>query len=155
MSAEPINPPGLLVVPPPIEPVRIIGLPSILIFAVPPFMFLLVVPPAVHADPPPIPAPAVNSSLTATFHQPGDQIEYTLTIVNKSTVTAAIKSILVDNESVTSDTTKKKELPRGGIALLIILHLTYAFAFLRQLNIGSTNDTIEAPIQNIAAVLKS
>ncbi|MBR2833005.1 MAG: hypothetical protein IKE75_00955, partial [Bacilli bacterium] len=49
-----------------------------------------------------------NSSLNAHFYQPGDQIEYTLTIVNKSTVTAAIKSILVDNESVTSNTTKKK-----------------------------------------------
>ncbi|MBR2708320.1 MAG: hypothetical protein IKE90_02660 [Bacilli bacterium] len=48
------------------------------------------------------------SSLTAHFYQPGDEIEYTLTIVNKSTVTAAIKSILVDNESVTSNTTKKK-----------------------------------------------
>ena len=48
------------------------------------------------------------SSLTAHFYQPGDEIEYTLTIVNKSTVTAAIKSILVDNESVTSNTTKTK-----------------------------------------------
>ena len=50
-----------------------------------------------------------NSSLAAHFYQPGDQIEYTLTITNKSTVTAAIKSILVDNESVTSNTTKKKD----------------------------------------------
>ncbi len=50
-----------------------------------------------------------NSSLSARFYQPGDQIEYTLTIVNKSTVTAAIKSILVDNESVTTNTTKKKD----------------------------------------------
>ena len=50
-----------------------------------------------------------NSSLNAHFYQPGDQIEYTLTITNKSTVTAAIKSILVDNESVTSNTTKKKD----------------------------------------------
>ena len=49
-----------------------------------------------------------NSSLNAHFYQPGDEIEYTLTITNKSTVTAAIKSILVDNESVTSNTTKKK-----------------------------------------------
>ena len=49
-----------------------------------------------------------NSSLNAHFYQPGDQIEYTLTITNKSTVTAAIKSILVDGESVTSNTTKKK-----------------------------------------------
>ena len=50
-----------------------------------------------------------TSSLVAHFYQPGDQIEYILTITNKSTVTAAIKSILVDNESVTSDTTKKKD----------------------------------------------
>ena len=49
-----------------------------------------------------------NSSLNAHFYQPGDQIEYTLTITNKSSVTAAIKSILVDGESVTSNTTKKK-----------------------------------------------
>ena len=49
-----------------------------------------------------------NSSLNAHFYQPGDQIEYTLTITNKSTVTAAIKSILVDEESVTSNTTKTK-----------------------------------------------
>ena len=49
-----------------------------------------------------------NSSLNAHFYQPGDQIEYTLTITNKSTVQAAIKSILVDNESVTQNTTKTK-----------------------------------------------
>ena len=47
-----------------------------------------------------------NASLTATFHQPGDQIEYTLTIVNKSSVTAAIKSITINNdENVTSNWT--------------------------------------------------
>ena len=50
-----------------------------------------------------------NSSLNAHFYQPGDKIEYTLTITNKSTVTAAIKSILVDGDSVTSNTTKKKD----------------------------------------------
>ena len=55
------------------------------------------------------------SSLTAHFYQPGDEIEYTLTIVNKSSVTAAIKSILVDNESVTSNTTKKK----GNITYIV------------------------------------
>ncbi|MBR3229721.1 MAG: hypothetical protein IKF91_02710, partial [Bacilli bacterium] len=50
-----------------------------------------------------------SSSLVAHFYQPGDQIEYTLTITNKSTVTVAIKSILVDNESVTQNTTKNKD----------------------------------------------
>ena len=56
-----------------------------------------------------------SSSLTAHFYQPGDEIEYTLTITNKSTVTAAIKSILVDGESVTSNTTKKK----GNITYIV------------------------------------
>ena len=56
-----------------------------------------------------------DSSLAAHFYQPGDQIEYTLTIKNASTVSAAIKSILVDNESVTSNTTKKK----GNITYII------------------------------------
>ena len=50
-----------------------------------------------------------NSSLTANFYQPGDQIEYTLTIKNASSLTAAIKSINVDGTDVTSNTTKKKE----------------------------------------------
>ena len=50
-----------------------------------------------------------DASLTATFHQPGDQIEYTLTIKNKSTVPVAIKSIQVENNDVTTDTTIKKE----------------------------------------------
>ena len=49
-----------------------------------------------------------HSNLTAAFHQPGDQIEYTLTIKNASTVTAAIKSIKVDNQTITSNTTKTK-----------------------------------------------
>ena len=56
-----------------------------------------------------------NASLTAAFHQPGDQITYTLTIKNKSSVTADIKSILVDNESVSTNTTKRK----GNIIYII------------------------------------
>ena len=60
-----------------------------------------------------------NSSLNAHFYQPGDEIEYTLTITNKSTVAAAIKSILVDNESVTSNTTKKK----GNITYVVEMPL--------------------------------
>ena len=65
-----------------------------------------------------------NSSFSAHFYQPGDQIEYTLTITNKSTVTAAIKSILVDNESVTSNTTKKK----GNIIYIIEMPETTTLA---------------------------
>ena len=56
-----------------------------------------------------------NSSLNAHFYQPGDQIEYTLTITNKSTVQAAIKSILVDNESVTSN----KTITKGNITYIV------------------------------------
>ena len=50
-----------------------------------------------------------DASLTATFKQPGDQIEYTLTIKNRSTVPVAIKSIQVENNNVTTDITIKKE----------------------------------------------
>ena len=56
-----------------------------------------------------------DASLTATFHQPGDQIEYTLTIKNKSTVPVAIKSIQVENNNVTTDTTIKK----GNIEFIV------------------------------------
>ena len=50
-----------------------------------------------------------TATLSSYFYQPGDQIEYTLTIVNKSSITAAIKSIQVDSDPVTANTTKKKE----------------------------------------------
>ena len=56
-----------------------------------------------------------DASLSATFKQPGDEIEYTLTIKNKSTVPAAIKSILVENNSVTSDTT----IPKGNVEFIV------------------------------------
>ncbi len=46
-----------------------------------------------------------NSTLTANFYQPGDKVEYTLTIVNKSNMTAAIESIEVNGSSVTSNQT--------------------------------------------------
>ena len=56
-----------------------------------------------------------DASLTATFKQPGDRIEYTLTIKNKSTVPVAIKSIQVENNNVTTDTTIKK----GNIEFIV------------------------------------
>ena len=49
-----------------------------------------------------------NASLSANFKQPGDKIVYTLTIGNKSTLTAKIKSIKVENQNVTSNTTITK-----------------------------------------------
>ena len=56
-----------------------------------------------------------NASLTANFKQPGDKIVYTLTIGNKSTFTAAIKSIKVENENVTS----KKTITKGNIKYIV------------------------------------
>ncbi len=49
-----------------------------------------------------------TASLNASFKQPGDKVEYTLTIGNKGTLAAAIESIDVDGDSVTSDTTITK-----------------------------------------------
>ena len=56
-----------------------------------------------------------TASLNASFKQPGDKIEYTLTIGNKGTLPAAIESINVDNQSVTSDTT----ITKGNIKYII------------------------------------
>ena len=56
-----------------------------------------------------------TASLNASFKQPGDKIEYTLTIGNKGTLAAAIESITVDNQSVTSDTT----ITKGNIKYII------------------------------------
>ncbi len=56
-----------------------------------------------------------NASLTANFKQPGDEIEYTLTIKNKSSVTADIKSILVGENSLTADTT----ITKGNVQFII------------------------------------
>ena len=56
-----------------------------------------------------------NASLTANFKQPGDEIEYTLTIKNKSSVTADIKSIIVGEDSLTTDTT----ITKGNVQFII------------------------------------
>ena len=56
-----------------------------------------------------------TASLNASFKQPGDKVEYTLTIGNKGTLAAAIESINVDNQSVTSDTT----ITKGNIKYII------------------------------------
>ena len=45
------------------------------------------------------------ANLGAVFYQPGDKIEYTLTIANKGSVDAAIESIKVNGSSVTSNQT--------------------------------------------------
>ena len=45
------------------------------------------------------------ANLGAVFYQPGDKVEYTLTIANKGSVDAAIESIKVNGSSVTSNQT--------------------------------------------------
>ena len=61
-----------------------------------------------------------HSDLSANFYQPGDRITYTLTIKNKSSVTAAIKSIKVENQSVTSNTT----ITKGNIIYTVNMPLS-------------------------------
>ena len=50
----------------------------------------------------------VGSTITADLKQPGDEITYTLTIVNEGSITAAIKSITVNNENVTANKTVRE-----------------------------------------------
>ena len=56
--------------------------------------------------------------------QPGDKVEYTLTIGNKGTLAAAIESINVDGDSVTSDTT----ITKGNIKYIIEMPLSTSLA---------------------------
>ena len=84
-----------------------------------------------------------NSSLSATFKQPGDKIEYTLTIANKSTFTVAIESILVENQSVTSNTT----ITKGNIKYTVEMPLTTTLA-----SNAETTMKITAMFQNDTAV---
>ena len=65
-----------------------------------------------------------NASLTAAFKQPGDKIVYTLTIGNKSTFKAAIKSIKVEGQDVTSNTT----IPKGNIKFTVEMPETTTLA---------------------------
>ena len=65
-----------------------------------------------------------NASLVANFKQPGDKIEYTLTIANKGSLAAAIESILVDSTSVTSNQT----ITKGNVKYTIEMPLDTSLA---------------------------
>ena len=65
-----------------------------------------------------------TAALNASFKQPGDKVEYTLTIGNKGTLAAAIESINVDGSSVTSDTT----ITKGNIKYIIEMPLSTSLA---------------------------
>lgn len=56
-----------------------------------------------------------TANLSANFKQPGDKIEYTLTILNKSSINAAIQSITVDGVSVTSN----QAITKGNIKFIV------------------------------------
>ena len=87
-----------------------------------------------------------TASLNASFKQPGDKIEYTLTIGNKGTLAAAIESINVDNQSVTSDTT----ITKGNIKYIIEMPETTSLA----VN-ATTTMKVTAMFQNDTAVSSS
>ena len=80
-----------------------------------------------------------TSTLSSVFYQPGDQIEYTLTIQNASTVPVAIKSILIDNQSVTTDTT----ITKGNIQYIVEMPASTNIA----VN-GTTTMKVTAKFQN-------
>lgn len=65
-----------------------------------------------------------NSTLTANFKQPGDKIEYTLTIANKSTFGITIDSIEVEGNTVTSNTT----ITKGNIKYIVEMPISTALA---------------------------
>ena len=87
-----------------------------------------------------------TASLNASFKQPGDKIEYTLTIGNKGTLPAAIESINVDNQSVTSDTT----ITKGNIKYIIEMPASTSLA----VN-ATTTMKVTAMFQNDTAVSSS
>ncbi len=61
-----------------------------------------------------------NATLTTDFTSPGDEITYTLTIKNKSTINAAINSIEVDEETVSSN----KVITKGNIVYKVSMPLS-------------------------------
>ena len=65
-----------------------------------------------------------NASLVANFKQPGDKVVYTLTIANKGSLAAAIESILVDNNNVTSNQT----ITKGNVKYTIEMPLDTSLA---------------------------
>ncbi len=80
------------------------------------------------------------ANLGATFYQPGDKIEYTLTIANKGSIDAAIESITVDGASVTSDQT----ITKGNIIWKVYMPEEVVLSA----NTGTTTMVVSAEFQN-------
>ena len=80
------------------------------------------------------------ANLGATFYQPGDKVEYTLTIANKGSIEAAIASITVDGNSVTSDQT----ITKGNIIWKVNMPASTTLAA----TTGTTTMVVSAEFQN-------
>ena len=80
------------------------------------------------------------ANLGAVFYQPGDKIEYTLTIANKGSVDAAIESITVDGTSVTSNQT----ITKGNIIWKIYMPEDVVLSA----STGTTTMVVSAEFQN-------
>ncbi len=80
------------------------------------------------------------ANLGAVFYQPGDKVEYTLTIANKGSIEAAIESITVDNTSVTSDQT----ITKGNIIWKVYMPASTTLAA----STGTTTMVVSAEFQN-------
>ncbi len=80
------------------------------------------------------------ANLSANFYQPGDKIEYTLTIANKGSIDAAIESITVDGSSVTSNQT----ITKGNIIWKVYM----PEAVVLSASTGTTTMKVSAEFQN-------
>ena len=84
------------------------------------------------------------ANLGATFYQPGDKIEYTLTIANKGSIDAAIESITVDGTSVTSNQT----ITKGNIIWKVYMPESTTLPA----STGTTTMVVSAEFQNHGSI---
>ena len=83
---------------------------------------------------------STTATLSSSFKQPGDKVEYTLTILNKGNIDATIESIKVDNVTKTSTFTTTK----GNIKFTVEMPATNNLAATS----GSTTMKVTAEFQN-------
>ena len=83
-------------------------------------------------------------TLASNFYQPGDQIVYTLTILNKGSIDGNIESITVDNVARTSSYTVTK----GNIIYTVSMPTSNSLAA----STGSTTMTVTAKFQNTSNI---
>ncbi|MBR3198990.1 MAG: hypothetical protein IKG27_03150 [Bacilli bacterium] len=84
--------------------------------------------------------------LAANFYQPGDSVTYTLTIANKGSVHAAIDSITVDGNTVSSAQT----ITKGNIIWKVYMPADMTLSA----NTGTTTMVVSAEFQNTTDLTK-